>query len=99
MSEQMSDYQNIIAVSRYARWLDEEGRRETWDETADRLLSFYQKFITEKHGVSISPEVYPELYTAIRTLNVMPSMRAMMTAGPRTGTQSHSCLQLCLSSD
>ena len=97
MSEQMSDYQNIIAVSRYARWLDEEGRRETWDETADRLLSFYQKFITEKHGVSISPEVYPELYTAIRTLNVMPSMRAMMTAGPaleRNHIAAYNCAYL-----
>ena len=41
MNENMSDYQNIIALSRYARWLDDKGRREQWPETVTRLVDFY----------------------------------------------------------
>ena len=82
MSEQMSDYQNIIAISRYARWMEKDGRREIWEETVERLLSFYKKFVKENHNVALKPETYAELSTAISTLNVMPSMRARLTAGP-----------------
>ena len=101
MSEQMSDYQNIIAISRYARWMEEEGRRETWEETVERLLGFYVQFVKEKHNVSIRPETYSDLYTAISTLNVMPSMRAMMTAGPaleRNHIAAYNCAYLTVDS-
>ena len=93
----MSDYQNIIAISRYARWMEEDGRRETWEETVERLLGFYVQFVKEKHNVSIRPETYSDLYTAISTLNVMPSMRAMMTAGPaleRNHIAAYNCAYL-----
>ena len=97
MTKKMSDYQNIIALSRYARWIDDKGRRETWEETVSRLLDFYKKFLQEKHKVTLNSEVYAELYTTIVTLNVMPSMRAMMTAGPaleRNHIAAYNCAYL-----
>jgi len=78
---EMSDYQNTIHRSRYARWVEESGRRETWPETVERLLSFYQTYIKQEHDVELPPELYTELLHSILSLEVMPSMRAMMTAG------------------
>ena len=78
----MSDYQNIIAMSRYARWNEEKQRRETWQETVTRLLDFYKGYIKNKHDYDLPKEIYTDLYVAMVTLKVMPSMRAMMTAGP-----------------
>lgn len=71
----MNDYQQFIAKSRYARWLDHEGRRETWAETVQRYCNFWQNKYPDKFP-------YTELYNAIVSLEVMPSMRALMTAGP-----------------
>jgi len=82
MTNLMSDYQNIIAMSRYARWNEEEQRRETWQETVTRLLNFYRDYLKDKHDYTLSKEMYTDLYVAMVTLKVMPSMRAMMTAGP-----------------
>lgn len=69
----MDDYQHFIALSRYARWIDTLGRRETWPETVTRYVDFF----TSKY-----PD-YPRdmIYDAIVNLAVMPSMRAMMMAG------------------
>ncbi len=67
------EYSSFIALSRYARWLPEEGRRETWDETVTRYLKHFQHLLDE--------QTYAKLYKAITTLKVMPSMRCMMTAG------------------
>ena len=78
----ITDYQSFIHQSRYSRWLEEEGRRETWEETVTRLLDFYKDFLKNNHGYSIPEELYTDLYVAIVTMQVMPSMRAMMTAGP-----------------
>jgi len=78
----ITDYQSFIHQSRYSRWLEEEGRRETWQETVTRLLDFYRSFLKNNHGYSIPEELYTDLYVAIVTMQVMPSMRAMMTAGP-----------------
>lgn len=67
--------QSYIHVSRYARWLDAEGRRESWDETVNRYAQFfYDRF----------PDTFPKSRVAdsIRNLSVMPSMRSLMTAGP-----------------
>ena len=77
-----TDYQAFIHQSRYSRWLDKEGRRETWEETVTRLLDFYRDFLKTNHKYTLPKEVYTDLYTAIVTMQVMPSMRAMMTAGP-----------------
>jgi len=77
-----TDYQAFIHQSRYSRWLDEEGRRETWEETVTRLLYFYKTFLKDNHGYTIPEKLYTDLFVAIVTMEVMPSMRAMMTAGP-----------------
>ena len=71
----MNQYQEFIHKSRYARWLPDEGRRETWEETVQRYVDFWlgRKQITEAEGKKI--------YNAIYNLEVMPSMRCMMTAG------------------
>lgn len=71
----MDLYQQFIHKSRYARWLPEESRREDWDETVKRYLTF----LDDMFGVE--PTLQAELYKAIYNLDVMPSMRAMMTAG------------------
>ena len=76
-----TDYQAFIHQSRYSRWLDEEGRRETWEETVTRLLDFYNDFLTKKYGFTFGPDLHENLYDAIVNMQVMPSMRAMMTAG------------------
>lgn len=72
---QVSDLQKYVHASRYARWLPEKGRRETWEETVTRLCDFWK----DKYG-DIFP--YDEMYSAIVNMEVMPSMRSLMTAGP-----------------
>ena len=86
-----TDYQNFIATSRYARWLDDEGRRETWSETVTR----YVDYMSEKVG--IDDNTSNEIWAAIHNLDVMPSMRALMTAGPaldRDNTAGYNCSYL-----
>jgi len=82
MTDLMSDYQTIIAMSRYARWIEKDARREIWEETVTRLLDFYKSFLVKNHGHSMKKELFTDLYVAIVAMKVMPSMRAMMTAGP-----------------
>jgi len=77
-----TDYQAFIHQSRYSRWIEEEGRRETWEETVTRLLDFYNDFLTKKYGFTFGPDLHGNLYDSIVNMQVMPSMRAMMTAGP-----------------
>jgi len=72
-----SIYQDFIHISRYARFNDEMGRRETWDETVDRYIRFFQEKTNNNKKVP-----WEELRTAILNLEVMPSMRCLMTAGP-----------------
>ncbi len=72
-----SIYQDFIHISRYARFNDELGRRETWDETVDRYISFFKE---KTNNNKLVP--WEELRTAIISLEVMPSMRCLMTAGP-----------------
>jgi ribonucleoside-diphosphate reductase alpha chain len=76
-----TDYQSFIHKSRYARWLDEEGRRENWDETVDRYFDYMTKWVEEKHNLAITKPELDELREAVLNLEVMPSMRALMTAG------------------
>ena len=75
-------YQQFIHLSRYARWSEEAGRRETWSETIERYFDFFIPYLAENHDFKVSPLVRKNLSTAIHDLEVMPSMRAMMTAGP-----------------
>jgi ribonucleoside-diphosphate reductase alpha chain len=71
----MDVYQSYIHKSRYARYLPDEQRRETWDETVDRYISYF------KNRGSLDDKTGEELREAITALEVMPSMRALMTAG------------------
>lgn len=71
-----SAYSAFIYKSRYARWLPDKNRRENWDETVARLVNYYAKAVNLKNE-----EIITELYEAIYNLEVMPSMRALMTAG------------------
>ena len=86
-----TDYQNFIAVSRYARWLPDENRRETWFETVTR----YVNYICSK--ANLGTDIHEEIFDAIYHLHVMPSMRALMTAGPaleRDNTAGYNCSYL-----
>jgi len=82
----MDNYMTFIALSRYARWLDDENRRETWEETVLRYINFFRKRFddllfpdeTDEH----STYFWSDMAKAILELEVMPSMRALMTAGP-----------------
>lgn len=75
-------YQNFIAISRYARWDDSLGRRETWVETVDRYMNFMRDHLKSNNGYDMMDQEYSEMREAIMTMQVLPSMRALMTAGP-----------------
>ena len=76
-----TDYQSFIHVSRYARWIDEENRRETWEETVNRYFNYLEKHTKENNNFSLSVKKRKELQDAVINLEIMPSMRALMTAG------------------
>jgi len=78
---QMTVLQQYIHSSRYARWLPEKGRRETWDETVDRYVDFFEGHIKENTKGSLEG-VKQDIRDAIFNMEVMPSMRSLMTAGP-----------------
>ena len=87
----MNDYQKFIAMSRYARWLEEQGRREAWNETIQR---FIEEVVRPKWD---DPDLLNYLFTTIYNLRAMPSMRALMTAGPalnRDNTSAYNCSYL-----
>ena len=89
-----TDYQTFIATSRYARWLEDEGRRETWGETVDR---FMKNVVQDR--LCDDPDTYMDIEEAILNLSVMPSMRAVMTAGPalhRDNTCAYNCSYLAV---
>ena len=82
MNQLPTDYQNFIALSRYARWLPEKKRRETWKETVCRYFDFMEKHLEENTEYKLTPTTRKELENAVVNLKIMPSMRALMTAGP-----------------
>ena len=71
----MDQYQQFIHKSRYARWIPEKNRRESWHETVNRYVDFW------KDRGQIDEKTALKLFNAIHNLEVMPSMRCMMTAG------------------
>ena len=77
----MTPYATYIAKSRYSRFLDDKGRREHWDETVARYFNFMEKHLKDKHQYTLSPALRYELEQAVLNLEVMPSMRSIMTAG------------------
>ena len=103
-----TDYQSFIHTSRYARWLEDEGRRENWDETVQRYIKnvVYKAFphnpertwqgrpLTQEELAFDWGKVEREIRDSILGLEVMPSMRAMMTAGP-AATRDNTCMYNC----
>jgi ribonucleoside-diphosphate reductase alpha chain len=90
-------YQQFIHKSRYARWLDDENRREEWHETVGRYVDFMSSHLLKKHDYIIPDNIKDELHEAILHSEVMPSMRAMMTAGKaldRDNTAGYNCSYL-----
>jgi len=81
-----TDYQNFIHKSRYARY-DEGKGREHWPETVER-------YIENVVGNRIDEETKDELMFAILNLEITPSMRAMMTAGP-AAERDNTCMYNC----
>lgn len=93
----MDFYQQYIAKSRYSRFLDSEKRREDWYETVDRYMEFMKDHLSRTHNYKIPMEVDSELREAIKNLEVVPSMRSIMTAGKaleRDNTAGYNCSYL-----
>ena len=82
-----TDYQTFIATSRYARWLEDENRRETWTETVQRYINYIAT-------TGLSAPDLEEIEEAILNLEVMPSMRALMTAGA-AADRDNTCIYNC----
>ena len=74
----------------YARWIDEEGRRETWIETIDR----YVNFMMENLGSKLTEHEYKEIREAILNQEVMPSMRLLQFAG-KAARKTNICAYNC----
>lgn len=90
-------YTQFIHVSRYARWREEEKRRETWHETVERYLAFMSDHLRKNCNYVVEPNLSERLYEAIYSFKVVPSMRSMMTAGPaleRDNTAGFNCSYL-----
>ena len=75
-------FRNFIHVSRYARWLKDENRRETWVETVDRYMDFMVNHLQENNGYTPSAAEVDVVRDYILNHKALPSMRAVMTAGP-----------------
>jgi len=91
----LDQYQSYIHISRYARWDEDKGRRETWGETVDRWCTFFDNRFEKAHSDYIWNVIRP----AIFNLEVMPSMRALMTAGPaleRENLAGYNCAYLAV---
>jgi ribonucleoside-diphosphate reductase alpha chain len=93
MNSLPSVYQEVIAYSRYARFLPEKNRRETWEETVGRLVGYLQT------KVELDEETWKDLRLAVERLEVMPSMRLLMTAGEaceRDNIAAYNCSYLAV---
>ena len=89
-----TQFQQFIHLSRYSRWLEEENRRETWEETVNRYFHFFDGHLKENTKCKLDKGVREELRQAILNLEIMPSMRSLMTAGEaleRDHTAGYNC--------
>lgn len=90
-------YEEFIAKSRYARYLDDKKRRETWEETVNRYFSFMTNHLKTKYQFEFDHNLKNELHKAILNKEVMPSMRCLMTAGTpleRDNVAGYNCAYL-----
>ena len=89
-----TEYQQFIHTSRYARFIDDEKRRESWPETVTRYVDFVSANLNTNFKYKLNSKIKSELTHSILSLQVMPSMRALMTAGPaldRDHTAGYNC--------
>lgn len=87
------EYSKFIYKSRYARWLLNENRRENWDETVDRYIAYFKEYC------SLDEKTCNKLREYIFNFKVMPSMRALMTAGPalaRDNVAGYNCAAIAI---
>ena len=77
-----TDYQNFIALSRYARWKEEDQRRENWGETVDRYIDYMTLHLKKNYKYNMTRALTTMVRDQVMNLGVMPSMRALMTSGP-----------------
>lgn len=94
---QSSSYEQFIAKTRYARYLENKGRRENWTESVDRYMNFMKYHLKSKHDYDIDPDTFSTIRNAIVAKEVLPSMRAIMTAGEaldRDNTAGYNCSYL-----
>lgn len=87
----MDQYQEYIAASRYARFIDDKQRRETWAETVNRYVDY---IFSRTPAIQNNTELKNEIFDAIHNLDLMPSMRAMMTAG-KSADRDNTCVYNC----
>jgi len=93
----MTPYSTYIAKSRYSRYLNDENRRENWNETVSRYFNFMEDHLLKNSGYALPRDLRKELEDAVINLEVMPSMRAIMTAGKaleRDNTAGYNCSYL-----
>ncbi len=93
----MDSYSQFIAKSRYARYLPEENRREDWHESVSRYMDFMVSHLEAECGHVVDTPTKFRVHEAICNLEVMPSMRAIMTAGKalaRDNTAGYNCSYL-----
>lgn len=93
----MDLYQQYIHKSRYARFIPESNRREHWTETVSRYMDFLESQLKKNNNYDLNAGLKKELYDSIVGMQVMPSMRALMTAGPaleRDNTAGYNCSYL-----
>lgn len=93
----MGSYEQYIAKSRYARYMDSEQRREDWEETVARYFDFMTTQLKKNQDYTLSDTMRKELESAVVNMEVMPSMRSLMTAGKaleRDNTAGYNCSYL-----
>jgi ribonucleoside-diphosphate reductase alpha chain len=93
----MGSYEQYIAKSRYARYLDDQQRREDWPETVARYFDFMANHLKKNNDYTLSDTLRKELESAVVNMEVMPSMRSLMTAGKaleRDNTAGYNCSYL-----
>jgi len=88
---EMDSYQEYIGMSRYARFVDDKGRRENWGETVTRFVEY---IFTRTPAITENTKLKEEIYQSIYNLELMPSMRAMMTAG-KSADRDNTCVYNC----
>jgi ribonucleoside-triphosphate reductase len=93
----MDTYSQFISKSRYSRYLPEKRRRENWNETVARYFNFMEDHLLKNNNYALTRDLRNELEQAVVNLDVMPSMRAIMTAGKaleRDNTAGYNCSYL-----